>query len=272
MTSRSSSRTRFGAILCPPGRTPSRGPCTPGRRFLRTPWVFRTSAKHSNRSRGSACTHAGKTERSSSAPWRRAPSPGMTPASSTTGYGRAKRSPAPDPWASLPCTTHSSRSQVTPFRSRATGDAYSNGWQICSPGASPFRRATCGQPPSSHHNCYDALTQLPRMKKPKAHTPATEMRGRLCRNIETLRPKLMELAAAHGTPLYVYEPERVRQNLRTFRDGFAHENVPMSIFYAVKSNSYPGLLRTVAEEAAGVGGSRTRGLAPPPPAGPARSG
>ena len=60
---------------------------------------------------------------------------------------------------------------------------------------------------------------------------------------------LAALAAAYGTPLYVYSEDHVLDRLSLFQAAFA--SVPHTICYAVKANSSLALLKTLAEHNAG---------------------
>ncbi|MDD5074652.1 MAG: alanine racemase, partial [Candidatus Peribacteraceae bacterium] len=52
----------------------------------------------------------------------------------------------------------------------------------------------------------------------------------------------------------------VEKNFRAFRDAFATEKLPLEIFYAMKSNYYGGMLRTVIAEGGGIDASSHREL------------
>ena len=80
------------------------------------------------------------------------------------------------------------------------------------------------------------------------------------RKVEQLRASLLFVSRKRGTPLYVFDSHAVRQNICQLRDAFAQHGVPLSVFYAVKSNPYPGLLRAVVEESAGMDVSSGREL------------
>jgi diaminopimelate decarboxylase len=62
--------------------------------------------------------------------------------------------------------------------------------------------------------------------------------------------RLDELAAAHGTPLYVYSAARVHEALRSYAEAFA--GVPHQLCYALKANANGALLRLVAASGAGA--------------------
>ncbi|HVE13542.1 MAG TPA: diaminopimelate decarboxylase [Elusimicrobiota bacterium] len=79
-----------------------------------------------------------------------------------------------------------------------------------------------------------------------------------------MHPSLLErLAREHGTPLYVYDAARVRDNFRRFDAAFA--GVPHLVCYALKANSNRALCRVLSAEGAGAdvvsGGELLRALA-----------
>ncbi|MDF2956048.1 MAG: Diaminopimelate decarboxylase [Candidatus Alkanophagales archaeon MCA70_species_2] len=58
------------------------------------------------------------------------------------------------------------------------------------------------------------------------------------------------LAERFGTPLYVTDEQRLRENFRRFRDAFS--SVASEIYYAVKANWNLAVLRILAQEGAGA--------------------
>lgn len=60
--------------------------------------------------------------------------------------------------------------------------------------------------------------------------------------------RLAELAAEHGTPLYVQDLERVRENYRRMADAFPEGQV----MYAAKANTASAVLKTLVEAGAGI--------------------
>jgi diaminopimelate decarboxylase len=60
---------------------------------------------------------------------------------------------------------------------------------------------------------------------------------------------LRRLAERHGTPLYVYSAEMIRDRLKTFDRAF--RSIPHTLCYSVKANSTLGILRLIANEGAG---------------------
>lgn len=65
--------------------------------------------------------------------------------------------------------------------------------------------------------------------------------------IEKLRNRFLEIGEKSSTPLYLYDAEEVQTNLRTFKNAFAKSGLQPRIFYAIKSNPYLDLLKTVVE-------------------------
>jgi diaminopimelate decarboxylase len=60
---------------------------------------------------------------------------------------------------------------------------------------------------------------------------------------------LEQLAARHGTPLYVYSAEMIRARLKAFARAF--RSVPHTLCYSVKANSALAILKLVEREGAG---------------------
>jgi len=60
--------------------------------------------------------------------------------------------------------------------------------------------------------------------------------------------RLRKFADNHETPFYIFDAGEVRHNIKRFRDAFISEGTDISVFYAVKSNSYGSLLKTVVDE------------------------
>ena len=60
-----------------------------------------------------------------------------------------------------------------------------------------------------------------------------------------------EIADEFGTPTYVYNTDRVLENYRRLRDGLeANADREIVVYYAVKANFNPAILRTLAGEGA----------------------
>lgn len=67
--------------------------------------------------------------------------------------------------------------------------------------------------------------------------------------VENIRSKLLKIAESRGTPLYIFDKDEVLKNLRSFKNAFKKNGLDINIFYAVKSNYYLGLLKTIVKEA-----------------------
>ncbi|PIZ76675.1 hypothetical protein COY05_00275 [Candidatus Peregrinibacteria bacterium CG_4_10_14_0_2_um_filter_38_24] len=78
--------------------------------------------------------------------------------------------------------------------------------------------------------------------------------------VKTLRPRFLDIANKIGTPLYIYDKEETRKNIQTFKNAFKKEGLNINIFFATKSNYYPGLLKTVVQEKEGLDVSSQREL------------
>ena len=61
---------------------------------------------------------------------------------------------------------------------------------------------------------------------------------------------VVELAERFGTPLYVTDEQRLRENFRRFKNAFS--SVDSEIYYAVKANGNLAVLRILAQEGAGA--------------------
>jgi diaminopimelate decarboxylase len=61
------------------------------------------------------------------------------------------------------------------------------------------------------------------------------------------------LAREHGTPLFVYDLERAREQAEALRDAFDGSGVPGRVRYALKAQREPGFLRFLRERAPYVG-------------------
>jgi diaminopimelate decarboxylase len=63
---------------------------------------------------------------------------------------------------------------------------------------------------------------------------------------------LLRLAKEHGTPLYVYDGDMVRDRFVEFRDAFKARYPKVKVCYAVKANSSLAVLKLLAREGAGA--------------------
>ena len=66
------------------------------------------------------------------------------------------------------------------------------------------------------------------------------------------REAFLELAATHGSPLYVLEPQALRDRAHRFIQAFAQELPQSRAYYAVKSNHHPAVVRTLVETGLGL--------------------
>jgi ornithine decarboxylase len=61
-----------------------------------------------------------------------------------------------------------------------------------------------------------------------------------------MKEKSFELARKHGTPLFIIDHQRIRENYRVFK-----KHLPrVQAYYAVKANSHPEIIRTLFDEGA----------------------
>ena len=87
--------------------------------------------------------------------------------------------------------------------------------------------------------------ESPALRPPAfAYRGPASQRELYCENIA-----LEDLAARHGTPLYVYSAAMIRARLHAFARAF--RSAPHTLCYSVKANSTLGVLRLVAGEGAG---------------------
>ena len=66
------------------------------------------------------------------------------------------------------------------------------------------------------------------------------------------RDVLLDSAARFGTPQYLFDEPALHQSLSTFHSIFSEHLNRFRIFYAVKSNSYPGLCKVVSDRGHGL--------------------
>ncbi|MDP0501498.1 MAG: diaminopimelate decarboxylase [Verrucomicrobiota bacterium JB022] len=59
---------------------------------------------------------------------------------------------------------------------------------------------------------------------------------------------LAELAEQEGTPLYVYSLARIREKVRQLQQALSTVDAARRLYYAMKSNRHPSILRLLAEE------------------------
>ncbi|MFH1012291.1 MAG: alanine racemase [Candidatus Peregrinibacteria bacterium] len=78
--------------------------------------------------------------------------------------------------------------------------------------------------------------------------------------LKQFKPLLLRAAKTAGTPLYVFDVKGMRNNLQAFKRAFKKHGVDIHIFFAVKSNYYLGLLKTVVQEGEGLDVSSQREL------------
>lgn len=61
-----------------------------------------------------------------------------------------------------------------------------------------------------------------------------------------------ELMNKYGSPLYVYSENRIRENFRRLQSTFRKYYSKYHVFYAVKANNNPAIVKILAEEGAGM--------------------
>lgn len=78
--------------------------------------------------------------------------------------------------------------------------------------------------------------------------------------IKKLQKPLLKIAHKNGTPLYIFDKAEAQKNIRDLKSAFKKEKVNLNIFFAIKSNYYSGMLKTVVEEGEGLDASSQREL------------
>jgi diaminopimelate decarboxylase len=81
----------------------------------------------------------------------------------------------------------------------------------------------------------------------------------IAKKIRKLEPE-KEYIPIHKTPFYLYDAMEARQNLKRFKKAFRSCSADISVFFAVKSNPYIGLLKTIVEEGENLDVSSRREL------------
>ncbi|MFO7735964.1 MAG: diaminopimelate decarboxylase [bacterium] len=64
--------------------------------------------------------------------------------------------------------------------------------------------------------------------------------------------KIEEIAKTYGTPVYIYDADRMRENYSRIADAFKSLYPNTGVFYAVKANSNPGIISIFNELGAGM--------------------
>lgn len=70
--------------------------------------------------------------------------------------------------------------------------------------------------------------------------------------LKNIRGRLLHIAQTVGSPLYVYDSEEAKNNLARFRNAFESHGLTVEPYFALKSNPYHGLLKTVVAEGGGL--------------------
>ncbi|NUM25503.1 MAG: alanine racemase [Candidatus Buchananbacteria bacterium] len=74
------------------------------------------------------------------------------------------------------------------------------------------------------------------------------------------RQAILKLAKKHETPFYLFDRQSVRADIKKFKSVFTKQIPRLEIFYAVKSNPHPFLLKEVVRQALGLDVSSGREL------------
>ncbi|MCF7917533.1 alanine racemase [Candidatus Gracilibacteria bacterium] len=78
--------------------------------------------------------------------------------------------------------------------------------------------------------------------------------------IKKQKDAFLKIAQQSKTPLYLFDKTEIQKNLKTFKNAFRNEGIDINVFYAVKSNYYHGLLKTVVKEGENLDVSSQREL------------
>ena len=63
---------------------------------------------------------------------------------------------------------------------------------------------------------------------------------------------LEKLAKEYGTPLYLYDFNRIEDNIDRLKKAFQHPVIEHEIFYAMKANCHPAIINLIADKALGM--------------------
>lgn len=63
---------------------------------------------------------------------------------------------------------------------------------------------------------------------------------------------IRDLTEKYGTPLYVYDFEKIRRNARRLKEAFKSDDVDVDFYYAMKANGHPEILKIFIEEGYGM--------------------
>ncbi len=78
--------------------------------------------------------------------------------------------------------------------------------------------------------------------------------------VAQMRNKLLKIAEKEGSPLYIFDKEEVILSIKKLKNTYKENDVDINIFYAVKSNYYKGILKTLVEQGEGLDVSSPREL------------
>lgn len=71
-------------------------------------------------------------------------------------------------------------------------------------------------------------------------------------NLEIGGVDALELAQEYGTPLYVLDEMRIRDNYQRVEQAFSSEYSDFKIFYAAKANTNLAVMRILEQEGSGI--------------------
>ena len=63
---------------------------------------------------------------------------------------------------------------------------------------------------------------------------------------------IKDIAIKFGTPLYVYDFNKIEDNVDRLKNAFKHSSLKSEIFYAMKANCHPSIIRLIAKKGLGM--------------------
>ncbi len=78
--------------------------------------------------------------------------------------------------------------------------------------------------------------------------------------IKKQKENFLKIAKKSNGPLYLFDKREVQNNVQQFKSAFKNVGINIDIFYATKSNYYPGILKTVVDEGENLDVSSQREL------------
>ncbi len=67
--------------------------------------------------------------------------------------------------------------------------------------------------------------------------------------------EVRDLVAQYGTPIFVYDELKIRENFRRVKTAFTSKYPDFKLYYAVKANNNPSIVKMLLAEGAGIDAS-----------------